>query len=41
MLIAPTAPASSTLIAHGIPPTIQLGCGLRPPKTVWILTISF
>jgi hypothetical protein len=41
MLIAPTAPASLTLIEHGMPPTSQFGCGFLPPKIVWILTISF
>ena len=41
MLIAPTAPVSSTLIEHGTPPTSQFGCGFLPPKMVWILTISF
>ena len=41
MLIAPTAPTSSMLIAHGTPPTSQLGCGFLPPKIAWTLTISF
>ena len=37
----PTAPVSLTLIEHGMPPTSQFGCGLRPPKIVWILAMSF
>jgi hypothetical protein len=41
MLIAPTAPVPSTLMAQGTPPTSQFGCGFLPPKMVWILTISF
>ncbi len=41
MFTAPTAPVSFRLIGDGTPPTSQFGCGLRPPKIVWILTISF
>ena len=41
MLTAPTAPTSFRLIGDGTPPTSQFGCGLRPPNTAWIFTISF
>lgn len=31
ILIAPTAPVPSILIAQGTPPTSQFGCGFLPP----------
>ena len=34
------APVSFRLNEQGMPPTTQFGCGLRPPKMVWIFTIS-